>query len=72
MMQAWDLLTPMNMNKIDNTHLVRIVGGRTLYESARNTRNDRVCLSRLETDPLRQINRYIDWDTPVELVEIEG
>jgi hypothetical protein len=53
----------------------RIPGGRTVYEAvmldlatARNL--NKVRLARLATDGgrLRQINRYVDWDAPIEVL----
>lgn len=68
---AWDLCGEYNQ-MIDDTHAVRLVGGRTLYYLAANTRNDEVRLERLADDgTLRIIRRYIKYDAPVELVPIE-
>jgi hypothetical protein len=73
---AWDL--------IGTDRLVKIVGGRTVYEQVAfedSGRATKVRLSRLvQENPcdysgctygsyLRQINRYVDADTPMEIVE---
>jgi hypothetical protein len=60
---AWDLIG-FDPYDYDGAKGVRIVGGRT------TTRNDRVCLSRLDTtDGLRAVVRYVDPDTPMEVVK---
>jgi ribosomal protein S28E/S33 len=64
MATAWDLIGTPN--------LVRIKGGRTTYESVSfedTGRATKVRLSRLDAkDGLRQINRYVDPDTVMEIV----
>jgi hypothetical protein len=56
----------------DGDQYIRIVGGRTLYESVLvgdGYDGGSVRLVRLDTsDGLRQVNRYVHPDTPVELV----
>ena len=58
----------------DGPEWIRIVGGRTLYESVcvldGYDGSGNVRLVRLVADErgLRQINRYVDPDTPVELI----
>jgi hypothetical protein len=58
----------------DGDDYIRIVGGRALYESVMvpfdGYEGGNVRLARLDTTGgrLRQINRYVDPDTPVELV----
>jgi hypothetical protein len=67
---AWDLI---GFDGSDGKS-VRVVGGRTLYEAVvfnDETHGHRVRLDRLivgETG-LRVVNRYVDADTPVEVVE---
>lgn len=65
---AWDVIGH------DGDEYIRIVGGRTLYETAifyDNMPGERVKLARLDTtDGLHQVNRYVDADTPVELVRV--
>lgn len=54
-----------------NSANVRIVGGRTLYEAVvfnDGTHGHRVRLDRLTND-LRVVNRYVDPDTPMEVIE---
>jgi hypothetical protein len=57
----------------DGDQYIRVVGGRTLYESVlvRDGYIDgNVRLVRIDTNyGIRQINRYVDPDTPVELVD---
>lgn len=68
MLTAWDCI-----GRVPETHRVRIVGGRTLYEQAiyyDHTPGEKVKLARL--DGLRQVNRWVDGDTPVELVADDG
>lgn len=64
---AWDVIG------YDGPAHIRIAGGRTLYETAffyDNGRTHNVRLARLDTkDGLRQVNRYVDPDTEVELVQ---
>lgn len=68
---AWELCGEFN-ELIDNTHEVRIKGGRTTYQLAENTRNNLVRLERLATDEgLRIVRRYVRPDTAVELVPIQ-
>jgi len=71
---AWDCIGKY-ADLIDNTHSIRIVGGRTIYEMAYPVKGyQRVLLCYLEdTDNghLRQVNRYVSPDTPVELIPIE-
>jgi hypothetical protein len=72
-------LTAFDLIGYDGEQWIRIVGGRTLYESVMSGRSyegGNVRLARIEpvTDAdgcprLRQINRYVDPDTPVELVD---
>lgn len=62
---AWDFIG------YDGDHYLRIVGGRAKYETAifsDDTRGDQVKLARLDEGSLRQVNRYVDPDTPVEVV----
>lgn len=62
---AWDFVG------YDGSGQLRIVGGRTLYETADNTAADRVRLARLvyaTPGRLRQINRYVPADTRLEVV----
>ncbi len=54
----------------DSPYLVRVKGGRTLYEAVDNFGGEKVRLSRLDTaDGLRQVNRYVAHDTTLEVVE---
>jgi len=71
---AWELLGDDSWQK---EHWARIVGGRTLYSAARRTRGDHVVLFRLDVrerasenwrSGLHPIERWVRWDTPVELV----
>ena len=69
MQTAWDMIG------FDGTAgQVRVVGGRTLYEAVSyrdDTPGTQVRLSRLVFDTpgkLRQIDRYVDPDTPMEVV----
>lgn len=71
-MVAWDAI-----GRVPPTHRLRIVGGRALYEDAAfndETGRTHVRLARLDTDEfgLQQVNRYVDPDTPVELVRDDG
>lgn len=56
----------------------RLPGGRATYEAVMcnlaTARGDRVRLCRLEaTDRgLHQVNRYVDWDQPIEVLERSG
>lgn len=63
-MTAWDVIG------YQGDKMIRIVGGRTLYETAQNTRNDEVRLQRLAVTSagLRIVTRYVKHDTEVELV----
>lgn len=76
---AWDLIGfGGNLQDLDEdapyqTASVRIIGGRTLYEAVDfndETRGGRVRLARLQVTEhgIRQINRYVDPDTPVEII----
>jgi hypothetical protein len=49
---------------------LRVKGGRMLYEAADNNGGETVRLARLAAtdDGLRQINRYVEWDTVLEFV----
>ena len=68
---AWDCIGRYSL-AIDNTHLIRISGGRTLYEDASLAKTENlVRLARLATAPLHQINHYVDPETRVELVPIK-
>jgi len=64
---AWDL--------IGHEGKFRLVGGHRIYEGVmydlRTARSNRVRLAYLVADErgLRQINRYVDPDTPVEVIE---
>lgn len=52
----------------------RLPGGHTVYEGVMfneaSARGDRVRLARLDTSGggIRQVNRWIDWDQPVEVI----
>lgn len=66
-------LTAFDLIGYDGPYYVRIVGGRTRYDAVL-TRDGyvggNVRLARIDTtDGLRQINRYVGPDTPVELVD---
>jgi hypothetical protein len=66
---AWDLIGFDGTNGLS----VRVVGGRTLYEGVifyDDTRGTRVKLARIDTSSgfLRQVSRYVDADTQLELV----
>ena len=53
-------------------YLVRTVGGRQLYDDVTLRRSGQYVLRRLETLPnmkLRTVYRWIDSDTPLELVK---
>lgn len=76
---AWDLigfggnLRDLDYEAPNRPASVRIVGGRTLYEAVDfndDTRQRKVRLARLVIGPkgFHQINRYVDPDTPVEIV----
>jgi hypothetical protein len=59
------------------THRVRVQGGRALYEEVSyrdDTPGEQVRLARLDatTDGLKQVNRWVDADTPLELVRDDG
>lgn len=68
MTTAWDLIG------FDGTSgMVRVVGGRALYEAVdyQDSRGGKlVRLSRLDVTAggLRQVDRYVDPDTPLEVV----
>lgn len=65
---AWDLI---GYDPLDypGTSGVRIVGGRTVYETVGNEGGERVRLMRLDTrHGLRAVTRYVDAETPMELV----
>lgn len=59
----------------DGDQYIRIVGGRTLYETVMvldgydGSGNVRLCKLVADERGLRQINRYVDPDTRVELVD---
>lgn len=66
-MTAWDLIG------YDGPDFVRIKGGRALYEAVMyldNTPGEQVKLARLDAtaDGLREISRYVDPDTELEIV----
>jgi hypothetical protein len=79
---AWDLI---GFDGFDETHWpddgehqpawVRVKGGRALYEAVMyldSTPGTQVKLARLDTAPtggLREVSRYVDPDTLLELVE---
>ena len=73
-MVAWDLIG--FGGAIDGRPAdVRIIGGTALYEAVDyndDTPGCRVRLARLEVtaDGFRQINRYVDPDTPLEIVYV--
>jgi hypothetical protein len=52
----------------------RLPGGRTVYEAVMydeaTARGDRPRLARLDTSSggIRQINRWVDWDQPIEII----
>ena len=57
---------------IDNSHEIRLPGGRVAYHMAAPSRTEQsVRLARLKSDPLRQVNRYVDPDTRILLVPIK-
>lgn len=67
-------LTAWEAIGFDGDGLLRIKGGRALYEAAifyDGTRQRCVKLARLEPGDggLRQVNRYVDPDTELEVVE---
>lgn len=68
---VWDCI-----GRVPTTHHIRIINGRTLYEEAiyyDDTPGDKVKLARIDTtDGLHQVNRWVDADTPVELVRADG
>lgn len=66
---AFDLLGEY-YDLIGTSHLIRIKGGRTLYEHAALTKSENVRLARLSLSGswVRQINRYISYDEQVELI----
>ena len=70
-----DRLTAHDLIGYDGDDHIRIVGGRALYESVMvpfdGYDGGNVRLARIVADDrgLRQINRYVDPDTPVELVK---
>jgi hypothetical protein len=55
----------------------RLPGGRTTYEAVMydeaTARGDRPRLARLDTSSgsIRQVNRWVDWDQPVEIISDE-
>jgi len=56
---------------VDTSHLIRIKGGRTLYEHAAYVSDNTVRLARISVDPvLHQVNRYVHYDTLVELIQM--
>lgn len=62
---AWDFIG------YDGDHYLRIVGGRARYETAifhDDTRGEQVKLARLDPGSLRQVDRYVDPDTPIQVV----
>jgi hypothetical protein len=67
------MLTAFDLIGYDGDQWVRIVGGRTLYETVlvRDGYDDGpVRLVRIDaTNGIRQVNRYVHPDTPVELVD---
>lgn len=68
MTTAWDLVG------YDGDGWIRVVGGRALYETAiwnDDGRQRLVRLARLDVGPdgLHQVNRYVNPDTPVEIVQ---
>lgn len=68
---AWDCIGNYS-DLIDNTYSIRVIGGKIIWEMAFPVRGyQRVRLARLITnDGIRQINRYVNPDTPVELIPI--
>lgn len=73
---AWELVG-FPRDAEEDRALVRIVGGRTLYESVEfrdDGRSRRVRLARLDVTAagLRQVNRYVDPDTRLEVVPVDG
>lgn len=67
---AWELLGDYNY-LLDTTHEVMLPGGRTAYHSAAASQDhQKVRLSRLATNPLHQVNRYVPADQQVRLVPI--
>lgn len=69
-----DSLTAHDLIGYDGDQYIRIVGGRALYETVLvldgYDGTGSVRLARLDVGPLglRQVNRYVHPDTPVELV----
>ena len=64
---AWDFIG------YDGPDAVRILGGRALYDAVifyDDTPGDRVKLARLDAgaDGIRQVNRYVDPDTIIQIV----
>lgn len=55
----------------------RVPGGRATYESViyndETARGDRIRLTRLEVTPdgLHQVNRWVDWEAPVEILDLQ-
>ena len=68
-----DSLIAHDLIGYDGDQYIRIVGGRTLYETVLvldGYLDGNVRLCRIDTKHgLRQINRYVDPHTPVELVD---
>lgn len=67
---AWDVACDWEMNqKFDFGWRVRLANGRTLYEGAYVTRNQQVCLQRLERvgDRFREVRRYVPYSAAVVL-----
>jgi len=58
--------------------LFRLPGGRTVYEAVMydeaTARGSRPRLARLDTSRggIRQVNRWVDWDQPVEVISEPG
>lgn len=66
MLTAWDLAGDWNLF---HGKFIRVIGGRALYTNAYATKNEKVCLYRLEADPhLRIIRRYVK---PEQLVQVQ-
>jgi len=58
----------------EGDHHLRIVGGRAVYETViywDGQRSDKVKLAKLVRDEggLHTVLRYVDWETPIEIVE---
>lgn len=70
---VWDLAADWSWM---DTHRFRFVGGKTIYESATATwpkrGNPKVKVERIDSRyGIKQIRRYVDAMTPIELVPIE-